>query len=52
MSRDDCMGSDKSMVTDDGMVTDMVAAPHHHIVSDLDVGLNGIILEDKTIIAH
>src|SRR5436189_3345462 len=48
---DDHMGGDHYVVFDDTVVADMISTPHHDVVAKLYKRLNGIVLEDKTIVA-
>src|ERR1700723_3147446 len=44
------MGGEKAIVADLRMMTNVVAAPHHHSCADADKGLDDIGLQDETII--
>src|SRR5262245_32182705 len=42
---------DHHVILDLGVMTDVVAAPHHHVVADLDERLNRVVLEDEAVVA-
>ena len=39
------------MILDDGMVADVIAAPHDNIVPDFNEWLNGVVFENKAVVA-
>src|SRR5262249_19489623 len=43
------VGGDKTMIRNDGVVTDVVSAPKHHVVADSGKRLKRIIFEDKAV---
>lgn len=48
----DYMRGKEAMISDDGMVTNMVAAPQGDIVADLHERLNGVVFKNKAILAY
>jgi hypothetical protein len=45
------MRGDRDVIADGGVMADVIATPHHHVIADGDEGLNGVVLKDKAVIA-
>ena len=46
------MGGDEDVVSDRGVVPDVVTAPHHHVAAHRDERLNRVVLEDEAVLAE
>ena len=52
VSRDDDMRADETVISDRRVMTDVISAPQGNVVTDGDERLNGVVFEDKAIIAR
>ena len=51
MTGDDDVRGKETVVLDDRIVTDVVAAPQSHVVADPNAGLKSVVLQDEAVVA-